>query len=375
MPRIAMVIQRYYPHVGGAEKQLQRLTPRLQARGFDVCIITRLEKGLEKMEVIDGAVVYRIFSPGPKFLAAAFFILGSVTLLLRLRPDVIHAHEILSPTAIALLAKQFIDSPVIAKVLRGGIRGDIYKLRQRPLGLKRLELMCKYVDSFVVISREIDRELAICSVPPEKRVFVPNGVDTGLFVPLSTIQKRDLRAKMAIPPEILVVVYIGRLMPEKRVDTLLEVWPDIRNAYLDARLLIIGKGSDEQRLKKMSGPGVQFLGQVDDAERYLQTADLFVLPSSTEGLSNSLLEALSTGLPVLATSVGGTPDVIRHHVDGYLVSPDDHQALLQGLLRLLRDEALRARLGKSGRDRILSNYSLDSVAERLSELYGSLLRD
>ena len=125
----------------------------------------------------------------------------------------------------------------------------------------------------------------------------------------------------------------------------------------------------------MSSPGVWFIGQVDDAAHYLQAADLFVLPSSTEGLSNSLLEALSTGLPVLATSVGGTPDVIRHEVDGYLIPPDDRQAIKRGLLLLLSDETLRARLGKSGRTRILSDYSLEFVAERLGRLYEKLLRD
>ena len=375
MSRIAMVIQRYYPHVGGAERQLQQLAPRLQARGFDVFVITRLEKGLDRFEVINGVDVYRIFAPGPKFLAAAFFTLGAMIKLARLRPDIVHAHEILSPTTVALLAKRFFGSLVVVKILRGGIRGDIYKLKHRPLGVKRLSVHCKNVDAFAVISQEIDRELEDCDVPPEKRVFVPNGVDTELFVPPSAVQKRALRAELSIPLICLAVIYLGRLMPEKRVDHILQIWPDIQQVFPDARLLVIGTGADETRLKTMSGPGVWFIGQVDDAAHYLQAADLFVLPSSTEGLSNSLLEALSTGLPVIATSVGGTSDVIRHEVDGYLIPPDDRQAIKQGLLRLLSDETLRARLGRSGRNRVLSDYSLESVAERLGHLYEKLLRD
>jgi glycosyltransferase involved in cell wall biosynthesis len=375
VPRIAMVIQRYYPHIGGAEKQLQQLAPRLQARGFDVFIITRLEKGLDRFEVVDGVEIHRIFAPGPKFFASAFFTLGAVIKLTRLRPDIVHAHEILSPTTVAILAKRFSGSPVVVKLLRGGIRGDIYKLKRRPLGLKHLSVKCKNVDAFVVISREIDRELEDCNVLPEKRVFVPNGVDTEHFVPLSAIQRRTLRAELSIPLICLAVVYLGRLMPEKRVDQILQIWPEIQQMFPDAKLLIIGAGADEPRLRGMSGPGVQFIGQVEDAARFLQASDLFILPSSTEGLSNSLLEAMSTGLPVLATSVGGTPDVIRHEVDGYLVPPDDQQALMQGVLRLLGDEKLRARLGKNGHHRILSNYSLDSVADRLGNLYMKLLRD
>jgi glycosyltransferase involved in cell wall biosynthesis len=87
------------------------------------------------------------------------------------------------------------------------------------------------------------------------------------------------------------------------------------------------------------------------------------------------LEALSTGLPVLATSVGGTPDVISHAVNGYLVPPDDLAALKIGLMTLLADAPLRARLGMGGRQRMLANFSLDSVAMQLAALYQGLLRD
>jgi glycosyltransferase involved in cell wall biosynthesis len=140
-------------------------------------------------------------------------------------------------------------------------------------------------------------------------------------------------------------------------------------------LLIVGTGAEEARLRaqSLSVPGVQFTGQVNDALRYLQAADLFVLPSATEGLSNSLLEALSTGLPVLATSVGGTPDVISHGVNGYLIPPDDLPALKNGLTTLLADRALRASLGMEGRQRILKDFSLDSIATRLDALYHNFL--
>jgi glycosyltransferase involved in cell wall biosynthesis len=123
----------------------------------------------------------------------------------------------------------------------------------------------------------------------------------------------------------------------------------------------------------MSVPGVRFTGQVEDALRYLQAADLFVLPSTTEGLSNSLLEALSVGLPVLATSVGGTPDVIAHGENGYLIPPDDLPALQAGLTILLNDSDLCGRLGTLSRRRVQADFSLESVAARLEALYHRLL--
>lgn len=376
MPRVAMLIQKYYPHVGGAERQIQRLAPRLQARGFEVCVVTRHETGLPRLEIIDGVSVYRLASPGPKPLAAVFYIWSAAKLLSKLRPDLIHAHEILSPASAALLAKHFHGWPVIVKILRGGILGDIYKLKRSPFWMQRFRVLSRGVDSFVVISREIDQELSTLGVPPEKRAFIPNGVDTETFVPLPDVQKKHLRAKLRLPTNGPFVVYLGRLTAEKRVDHLLRIWPDIKATFPQAQLLIVGTGAEEAQLRRqsVSVPGVRFTGPVNDALSYLQVADVFVLPSITEGLSNSLLEALSTGLPALATAVGGTRDVISHGVNGYLIPPDNLSALNIGLMALLTDARLRARLGVQGRQRILTDFSLESVAMRLEALYYSLLR-
>jgi glycosyltransferase involved in cell wall biosynthesis len=159
------------------------------------------------------------------------------------------------------------------------------------------------------------------------------------------------------------------------VDHLLSILPEIRASFPDTHLMIVGTGPEEAHLRQMPVPGVQFTGQVDDTIPYLQAADLFVLPSATEGLSNAMLEALSTGLPVLATSVGGTPDVILHDVNGYLIPPDDLEALKSGLLALLADESLRARLGREARQSIRQKFSLDSIAMQLTTLYHRLLKD
>jgi glycosyltransferase involved in cell wall biosynthesis len=231
------------------------------------------------------------------------------------------------------------------------------------------------VDAFIVISHEIDEELSALHVPSEKRVFLPNGVDTVRCTPVSEDRKQKLRAGLSLPPQAKVVMYAGRLVPEKRVDHLLRIWPDVRTHFPTAQLLVLGEGSEQQRLREMRVEGVQFTGQVQDAVPYLQAADLFVLPSSTEGLSNSMLEAMSCGLPVLATAVGGAPDVIRHGESGWLIPPEDVPALRQGLETLLAEDALRFKLGSHARERILSDFSLDSVAGRLAGLYQKLMEE
>jgi len=373
MARVAMVIQRYLPHVGGAEKQLQQLAPRLKDLGFELYILTRHEKGLKHFELIDGVPVYRLPASGPKAWAAATFILSGLWRLIRIHPDVIHAHEILTPATLGLYAKIILRRPLLVKVLRGGARGDIYKLKRRPMWKSYLRRLTRQVDAFLVISQEIGEELSALNVPPEKLVFLPNGVDVVRFTPISEERKEILRTELSLPLRAILVVYAGRLVPEKNVDTLLKVWEYVRPKCPSAQLLILGEGEERARLEAMQVEGTHFTGRVDDAVPYLQTADLFVLPSSTEGLSNSMLEAMSVGLPVIATSVGGAPDVIQHRVSGWLIPPDDLDSLLHGLETLLEDNALRFTLGSNARQRVLSDFSLDSVARRLAALYQQVL--
>jgi hypothetical protein len=120
-----MIIQAYYPHVGGAEQQLMALVPLLQARGVEINILTRRYPGLNSFEIIGGAPVHRLPIPGPKAVASTIFTLSALPLLARLRPHLIHAHELLSPTTTAVAAKRLFGIPVVAKVLRGGTLGDI----------------------------------------------------------------------------------------------------------------------------------------------------------------------------------------------------------------------------------------------------------
>jgi glycosyltransferase involved in cell wall biosynthesis len=328
---------------------------------------------LKRFEVIDGVPVHRLPASGPKAWAAATFTLAALWRLFRIRPDLVHAHEILTPASIALYSKTLLHRPVLVKILRGGVRGDIYKLKRRPRWKSYMHRLIKRVDAFIVISHEIDEELAALHVPPQKRVFLPNGVDAVRCSPVSEEGRLKLRASLSLPPQDDIVMYAGRLVPEKRIDHLLEVWKGVRSNFPLAHLLIVGGGEEQARLENMHVEGVQFTGQVEDAVPYLQAADLFVLPSSTEGLSNSMLEAMSCGLPVVATSVGGAPDVIEHRVSGWLVPPEDVTALHQGLDTILGDKALRLSLGSSARQRILESFSISSISRQLAALYRKLM--
>ena len=162
--------------------------------------------------------------------------------------------------------------------------------------------------------------------------------------------------------------------PKKRVDQLITIWPQIRAAHPQASLLLVGTGEEEAALKEMAGEGIIFAGRTEDVVPYLQAADLFILPSATEGLSNALLEALAVGLPAIATRVGGAPDVIDHGQSGWLIPPDQPESLQEAVLTLLADDAQRTQLGQNGRQVIEKRYSLRATAASLNQLYQKLLR-
>jgi len=371
--KVVMVIQSYYPLVGGAENQIKALAPLLKRLRVEVSVITRRYPGLEPFELISGVPVYRMPIPGPKPIKSLSFTLFALIRLMQLKPDVIHAHELLSPATIALAARNLIGTPVVAKVLRGGVMGDVAKLKKRFLGFRRLKVLRDNLDKVVVISTEIETELIEIGFSNEKLFHNPNGVDTSKFSPCLGENKVTLRKDLGISSEFLTV-FAGRLTAEKKVDFLIEVWPLVRAEYPQAELLIIGEGEEAPSLKRIAKEGVRFLGLVDDVSPYLQAADLFVLPSVTEGLSNALLEAMSTGLPVVATSVGGALDLIDHKKNGWLISPGNKIALQNAIVNILGNEQFRNQLGKQARKKIVNEYDLGLIASRLKDLYISLAR-
>jgi glycosyltransferase involved in cell wall biosynthesis len=128
-----------------------------------------------------------------------------------------------------------------------------------------------------------------------------------------------------------------------------------------------------QSLKEQASKGIIFTGRVDNVLPYLQSADVFVLPSAREGLSNSLIEAMATSLPVVVTSVGGAPDIIEDGVNGYLVEPDDVIGLQSTLAMVLGSQESREKAGKAARQKIIERYTLTTVADELRKLYDTLL--
>lgn len=197
--RVVMLINGYYPRIGGAERQLGALAPLLQAQGVEVHILTRRYPGLASFEEIDGVPVHRLPIPGLKSVASLSFTFKAMGLMRELRPHVIHAHDMFSCATTAVLMKQLSGIPVVVTIHGGGPGGDIGRLKEKSLGTQRLALFQNTVDAFVTISQEIDSGLDELGVPPEARIAIPNGVDTERFAALK--QPSNMPIKQVSMPQ------------------------------------------------------------------------------------------------------------------------------------------------------------------------------
>lgn len=205
---------------------------------------------------------------------------------------------------------------------------------------------------------------------------IPNGVDTERFAPANTGQRRQLRQALELPEDALLVGCVASLTAVKRHADLLNAFARVLHALPHAHLLLVGDGPLKDAIAaQAAGPElaghVHLLGQRPDVQHVLQALDLFVLASETEGLSNAILEAQACGLPVVATRVGGNPELVDAEC-GVLVPPGEPAQLGDALLRLLQGNGRRTEMAARARARVLQSHSLDSMVHAYEALYREL---
>lgn len=300
-------------------------------------------------------------------------------LLRRLRPDIV---EFSTPKA-GLLGSM--------AAWLCGIRPRVYMLRGLKLettrGLKRYvliraeKLAASCANVVLCNSASLrDRALELGLVPEEKLVLLgegsSNGVDTVNYSP----GQSDVRARLGIDSEAKVIGFVGRLTRDKGVPELVEAFETIVEAEPSARLLLVGEfdrsedslGS-ELRSRIENHPQVHVVGFVDDTTPYYRALDVLVLPTWREGFPNVVLEAEATGIPVVTTLATGSRDSVLPEVTGLLIPPGNSVAIAEAVLRLLRNRALRLRMGRAAREWVLEHYSDQKVLALTVAYYKKLL--
>ncbi len=365
-----MVIQSFLPVLGGAQRQVDLLGPLLQRRGVELTVITRRPPGTARREARPGLRVRRMPGPDRGPLGSACYTATGALALARLRPDVVHVHDLLSPASIGLLSHPALRAPIVAKVLSTGPGGDLDRLLTKPLGAARLRAMARSFSAFVCLSDEVAAELRGHGVDDARLQRIPNGVDTVHFAPAGDARRAAERERLGIDPEGVLALYAGRFDAVKRLDLLIE---SLAHAP-QVRLVLVGEGGEEDRLRAIVAERglearVGFLAKTDDPAPLYRAADLYVSASSTEGMSNSVLEAMASGLPIVAARASGMAELVTPASGKLVEEAADATAFAAALTDLAMDPGLRRSLGSNGRQAIEAQYSLESVAERLRHLY------
>ena len=282
--------------------------------------------------------------------------------------DIIHAHYAVPHAVAAILARdmtRLVPKPAVVTTLHGtdvtlvGI--DRAYLRTTQYSIERSEVVTavSHYLAQATLDMAVTREI----------VVIPNAVDHQRFYPRRLPQ---LRLRYAHPDEKLLV-HVSNFRPIKRTLDVIRVFREV-SEQLGARLLMIGDGPERPHAVELASRlgvsgRVAFLGSFPRVEELLAISDLFVLPSSQESFGLAALEAMASGVPVIATRIGGIPEVVSDQQTGLLFDVGDVAGMAQGALRLLGDEALYARMAAAARERAVSTFSEATVVPKYLEAY------
>jgi glycosyltransferase involved in cell wall biosynthesis len=239
-------------------------------------------------------------------------------------------------------------------------------------------------DAFACISRVIERETLAAGIPRERVHFMPNAIDMSLFRPPSDDERLTRRRELNLPGDAVACLFVGRLSREKGLMDLMEAWRVLRaSGARDSVLLVAGPDMDghpwnvgpaarEFVERHQLGSSVRFLGSIDPVDPLLRAADLLVQPSHFEALGLSAVEALASGVPVLASAVGGLLDFVIDDDNGKLCPANDPSALATCLRALIDDTGLRQRLAMRARASVMADYDERVVFARFAALLHGL---
>lgn len=379
---------------------VHRLSAGLADRGHEIHVLAPHVAGAARHEVMDGIQVHRfVYAPVrmeslcygggilenlrrdrmrwslvPPFMAAQF--VAMLRLVRRHQIEAIHAHWLLPQGLLAAFGRPVVHCPV----LLSAHGGDVFAMRT---GVRRrlLTVAARRADVCTANSNAMQRELA--RLTGVDATVIPMGVDPSVFHPGD--RGGDCQPHAGGPH----ILFVGRLVEQKGARHLIEAMSVVRSVVGGARLQIVGDGPERASLEALTAKldlagCVDFLGAVpnSDLPAYYRRADLFVAPSvmsrdggDTEGLGVVLLEAAASGLAMVASRIGGIPDVVEHEKTGLLVEPGDPEAIASAVTRLLSSEPLRYTLAANARRVVMERFSWQGVVDRFDGVFRSLPRN
>lgn len=369
--------------VGGTEKQVMNLAARLDRERYDLSfgclklwgeLLDELERQQLKVTEYPLRSFYR-----PK---AWRQMLRFASSLRRGRAQIVHSYNFYA-NVFSIPAARLAGVPCVVASIRD------MGAYMTPAQQKVQKFVCRFADKVVVNAGAIRDWLVAQGYAPEKIEVIRNGLDLSRYGARS--DGAALRRQFWIPPHVPLVVMLSRLNPQKGIEYFLEAAALVRRRCPEAHFLVVGEAyintdgvfrPDEVYRKALQQQAValgisdhtRFTGMRSDVPEILAAAAVSVLPSFSEGISNTLLESMAAGAPVVATRVGGTPEIIEDGKHGLLVQPGDAKALADAICAVLEKPFLAAHLSNEARRRVEAEFSFDNMVNETEGLYGALLR-
>jgi glycosyltransferase involved in cell wall biosynthesis len=404
--KLALVTRRYPPMIGGAERVLGYLAEALAALGAEVTVVTTRMPGSHQSRepelaagpiaggksgdgiAENGPAVVRLRTSELRFWGTWRY-MRNLKRWFRENPvDLAYVSMLKHDAYVAIGAGQRARFPVVLRPEGAGATGDVSWQSWGNFG-RRIGLRCRQADAFVSISNAIEKELmeawhsGTMRPAPLLEILHPTPgtprivrISNGVPVPKSAWQPRP---EWRAAPR---AVFVGRLAPEKGLDTLFDAWPAVRGTYPDAQLIVYGEGPQRPLLEDQArrlalalgrGQAVDLAGITAEPREVLRGADLFVLPSREEGMSIALLEAMALGIPLVASSIPGNRQLVSDFDQGRLVPPDDPERLAQAIVEQWGDFDRAIGMSRAARERVESEFSIQVVARKHLALFREIV--
>jgi glycosyltransferase involved in cell wall biosynthesis len=351
-------------HFLGGPQQVVYLINALRERGHDNILVCPPGSGIDTAARELGIRVQNLFCAGDLDLPFAY----RLTQFIRdERPDLVHCHSRRGADILGGIAASFADVPaVVSRRVDNTELRLMAGLRYRPF--RRI----------IAISDAIAEVLRDHGIEADRIEVIRSAVDADAF--RHTPDCEAFRADLGIPNDVFTIAAAGQLIPRKGHSFLLQAASELRLTHPDFRLVIFGDGYLGNQLRAQAaslglGDVVQFAGYRDDLDHFVGCFDLFVHPSSAEGLGVAALKAAAAGLAVVGCLAGGMRESVVDGETGLLVEPEDADALRHAIAKLMDDDELRASMGNAGRERMQNEFSIATMADRHVALYESMLKE
>jgi len=361
--RIAILVNLFPPKwLAGTEIATYHLAEHLAQRGHEVHVITSLDEGLPEENYEKGFYIHRLPRTKIRFVGVFIFWADIVRVIQKISPDIVHAQS-LGMGVPALLSKKILKFPYAV----WGRGSDVYL----PDWFTKLTSKTIIKNANSVIALTEDMKQAMQAIYYRDITIVPNGIDLKEYIselPVQIVEGAEKR-----------ILFVGRLHPVKGVRYLLQAMSIVHQELPEAKLILVGDGEEREYLESLTDSlgireCVEFAGRVphERVQDYMNLAEVFVLPSLSEGFPVTILEAMACGLPIVATRVGGVPDIIEDGANGYLINTKNPEQIAEALLRVLQDEELQKIMSNNNR-KSAEKYRWDTVAATLEGVYQNSL--